>query len=104
VVALEKTAELFSSLAGESAGFDAVSLPIGTIWGPLGLPDSPFPTGQMVRYSEVVDAINAAVPGAKITLPEGRNPDRPHNYLDTTRLREDTGFQPEYDVERAVPD
>ncbi|WP_433557296.1 hypothetical protein ACQPWY_36570 [Pseudonocardia xinjiangensis] len=24
--------------------------------------------------------------------------------LDTTRLRADTGFQPEYDVERAVPD
>jgi UDP-glucose 4-epimerase len=163
IFALKKTAELFSSLAGESAGFDAVSLRIGTIWGPLGLPDSPFfalprllsaavwgedpdlspprpaayaddasdlcyvkdcgraiavlmvaerlnhriyniSTGRLVRYSEVVDAINAAVPGAKITLPEGRNPDRPHNYLDTTRLREDTGFQPEYDVERAVPD
>jgi UDP-glucose 4-epimerase len=25
-------------------------------------------------------------------------------FLDTTRLREDTGFRPEYDVERAVPD
>jgi UDP-glucose 4-epimerase len=51
-----------------------------------------------VRYSEVVDAINAAVAGGKIMLPEGRNPDRRHNYLDTTRLREDTGFQ------RTVPD
>jgi UDP-glucose 4-epimerase len=28
----------------------------------------------------------------------------PDNYLDTTRLRQDTGFRPEYDVERAVPD
>jgi UDP-glucose 4-epimerase len=28
----------------------------------------------------------------------------PDNYLDTTRLRADTGFAPEYDVERAVPD
>ena len=58
-----------------------------------------------MRYSEVVAAINAAVPGANIALPEGRNPSRPpDNYLDTTRLRADTGFRPEYDVERAVPD
>jgi UDP-glucose 4-epimerase len=161
---LKKTAELFAMLTGDSAGFDAVSLRIGTIWGPLGLPDSPFfalprllsaavwgedpdlspprppayaedgadlcyvkdcgraiallmlaerlnhgtynvSTGRLVRNSEVVAAINAVVPGANITLPEGRNPDRPpDNYLDTTRLREDTGFRPEYDVERAVPD
>ena len=61
--------------------------------------------GRLVRYGEVVAAINALVPGADITLPEGRNPDRPpDNYLDTTRLRADTGFRPEYDVERAVPD
>jgi UDP-glucose 4-epimerase len=160
----KKTAELFATLAGDSAGFETVSLRIGTIWGPLGLPDSPFfalprllsaavrgeepdltpprppayaedagdlcyvkdcgraiallmlaerlnhrtynvSTGRLVRYSEVVAAINAVVPGANITLPEGRNPDRPpDNYLDTTRLRTDTGFRPEYDVERAVPD
>jgi UDP-glucose 4-epimerase len=162
--AFKKTAELFTALAGDSAGFETVSLRIGTIWGPLGLPDSPFfalprllsaavrgedpdltpprppayaddatdlcyvkdcgraiamlmlterlnhrvynvSTGRLVRYGEVVDAINAAVPGADITLPEGRNPDQPSaNYLDITRLQEDTGFQPEYDVDRAVPD
>ncbi|MDT7552396.1 MAG: UDP-glucose 4-epimerase, partial [Pseudonocardiales bacterium] len=62
-------------------------------------------SGRLVRYSEVVEAINTAVPGADISLPEGRNPDRPpDNYLDTTRLRTDTGFRPQYDVERAVPD
>jgi UDP-glucose 4-epimerase len=162
--AFKKTAELFTTLTGDSAGFETVNLRIGTIWGPLGLPDSPFfplprllsaavwgedpdltpprppayaedatdlcyvkdcgraiallmlterlnhrtynvSSGRLVRFGEVVDAINAAVPGAKITLPEGRNPDRPpDNYLDTTLLREDTGFRPEYDVERAVPD
>src|ERR671916_2279144 len=160
----KKSAELFVALAADHAGFDAVSLRIGTIWGPLGLPDSPFfalprllsaavwgedpdltpprppayaddgtdlcyvkdcgraiallmvterlnhriynvSSGRLVRYGEVVSAINATVPGANLTLPEGRNPDRPaDNYLDTARLREDTGFQPEYDVERAVPD
>lgn len=160
----KRTAELFATLTGDSAGFDTVSLRIGTIWGPLGLPDSPFfalprllsaavwgedpdltlprppayaedggdlcyvkdcgraiallmlaehlnhdtynvSTGRLVRNHEVVSAINWVVPGANVTLPEGRNPDRPpDNYLDTTRLRADTGFCPEYDVERAVPD
>ena len=160
----KKTAELFATLTGASAGFDPVSLRIGTIWGPLGLPDSPFfalprllsaavwgedpdltpprplayaedatdlcyvkdcgraiallmladtlphrtynvSSGRLVRYGEVVAAINAAVPGAHISLPEGRNPDRPPDtYLDTTRLRTDTGFRPGYDGERAVPD
>ena len=62
-------------------------------------------SGRLVPYSEVVAAINAAVAGANITLPEGRNPDRPpDNHMDITRLREDTGFRPEYDVERAVAD
>ena len=160
----KKTAELFAALTGERAGFQTVSLRIGTIWGPLGLPDSPFfalprllsaavwgedpdltpprppayaqdggdlcyvkdcgraiallmlaerlnhgtynvSTGRLVRTSEVVAAINAVVPGANVTVPEGRNPDRPpDNYLDTTRLQADTGFRAEYDVERAVPD
>jgi UDP-glucose 4-epimerase len=160
----KKTAELFASLAGAHAGFDPVSLRIGTIWGPLGVPDNPFTplprlvsaavlgedpdltaprppayaedgtdlcyvkdcgraiallmlaerlkhtvynvsSGRLVRYGEVVAAINAAVPGADITLPEGRNPDRPPDtYLDITRLQQDTGYEPEYDVERAVPD
>lgn len=162
--AFKKTAELFAALVGDSAGFDAVSLRIGTIWGPLGMPDNPFfalprllsaavrgedpdltpprpsayaedatdlcyvkdcgraiallmlaerldhriynvSSGRLVSYREVVDAINAAVPGANLTLPAGRSPDRPHaNHLDITRLQTDTGFRPEYDVESAVPD
>jgi UDP-glucose 4-epimerase len=160
----KKTAELFAALAADSAGFAALILRIGTIWGPLGLPDNPFlalprllsaavrgedpdlvpprpaayaedatdlcyvkdcgraialllcaerlnhrtynvSSGRLVPYREVVAAINAAVPGADITLPAGRNPDRPaDNHLDTTRLQEDTGFRPEYDVDRAVAD
>jgi UDP-glucose 4-epimerase len=60
-------------------------------------------SGRLVRYSEVVAAINATVPGANIVLPQGRNPDRPtDDYLDICRLREDTGFRPDYDVEHAV--
>ena len=162
--AFKKAAELFVALIADGAGFDGVSLRIGTVWGPLGLPDSPFfalprllsaavrgedpdltpprppayardatdlcyvkdcgraiallmlaerlnhriynvSSGRLVGYDEVVAAINAAVPGANITLPGGRDPDRPpDNHLDITRLRADTGFQPRYDVERAVAD
>jgi UDP-glucose 4-epimerase len=40
--AFKKTAELFATLTGDGAAFDAVCLRIGTIWGPLGPPDSPF--------------------------------------------------------------
>jgi nucleoside-diphosphate-sugar epimerase len=62
-------------------------------------------SGRLVRYTEVVAAINAAVPGASIVLPPGRNPGRPtDSYLDISRLREDTCFRPAYDVGRAVPD
>ena len=38
----KKTAELFATLVGASAGFATVSLWIGTIWGTLGVPDIPF--------------------------------------------------------------
>ncbi|WP_433037919.1 NAD-dependent epimerase/dehydratase family protein [Actinomycetospora sp. CA-053990] len=160
----KKAAELFSSLAAAHAGFDVVNLRIGTIWGPLGLPDSPFfalprllsaavrgedpdltpprppahaddatdlcyvkdcgravallmladrlehsvynvSSGRLVRYDEVVAAINTAVPGADLALPAGHSTGRPpEGHLDITRLQRDTGFVPEYDVERAVPD
>ncbi|SOC82891.1 UDP-glucose 4-epimerase [Ensifer adhaerens] len=162
--AFKKTAELLTTLVGHNAGFEVVNLRIGTIWGPLGLPDNPFfalprllsaavrgqdpdltpprPTafaddatdlcyvkdcgravamlmmaerlnhstynissGRLVRYAEVVDAINAAIPDANLALPAGRSPDRgPDNYLDIARLRNDTGFEPNFDVENAVPD
>ena len=164
ILVFKKTAELWAALAGDHAGFETVSLRIGTIFGPLNEPDNPFTPlprlisatvwgedadltpprppayaddaadllyvkdcgraiallmvaerlnhriynvsgGGLVRFGEVVDAINAAVPGANLTLPSGRDPDRPpDNYQDLTRLRTDTGFLPEYDVERAVPD
>jgi UDP-glucose 4-epimerase len=136
----KKSAELFATLTGTTTGFDVVSLRIGTIWGPLGLPDSPFfalprllsasvrgedpdltpprppayagdatdlcyvkdcgraiallmlagrldhsiynvSSGRLVRYDEVVAAINAVVPGADITLPQGRSPGRPPGQL-----------------------
>ena len=77
------------------------------LWAPRGLNHRIYnvSSGRLEQYGEVVAAINAVVPGADITLPDGRNPDRPpDNYLDITRLRSDTGFRPDYDVERSVRD
>lgn len=162
--AFKKTAELLATLVGDNAGFRVVNLRIGTIWGPLGLPDNPFfalprllsaavrgedpdlspprPTafaadatdlcyvkdcgraiallmvadrlnhstynissGRLVKYSEVVDAINAAIPDANLELPAGRSPGRgPDNCLDIARLQNDTGFEPIFDVDNAVSD
>lgn len=157
----KKTAELFAALVGDSAGFDVISLRIGTVWGPLGLPDNPFlalpgllraavrgehpearprvhtddttdlcfvkdcgraiallvladrlghrtynvSSGRPARFGDVADAINALLPGAGINLPSGRTPGRPPGgHLDITRLQADTGFRPDYDVERSVAD
>lgn len=160
----KKAAELFSAVVAAHAGFDLVNLRIGTVWGPLGLPDSPFfalprllsaavrgedpdlspprppahgedvtdlcyvadcgraiallmlterlehgtynvSSGAPVRYGDVVDAINAAVPGAQLRLPAGHSTGRsPEGHLDVARLQRDTGFVPQYDVQRSVAD
>lgn len=160
----KKTAELFSALAADRFGFDAISLRIGSIWGPLGPTDNPFlllphllsaavrgtdPTlappaplphaddatdlcyvkdcaraiallmttvrlhhrvynisgGQRVRFGDAVDAINAGVPGAALTLATGRSAQRPpESFLDISRLQADTGFAPFFDLPRSVAD
>ena len=42
------------------------------------------------------------MPDAQVDLPTGG--DAPHLVLDISRLQEDTGYQAEYDTERAVGD
>ncbi|MER6943782.1 NAD(P)-dependent oxidoreductase [Nonomuraea sp. NPDC000554] len=61
-------------------------------------------SGRLTTNAEVVAAIRKLVPDARVDLPEGRDSAAPGIWLDTTRLREDTGFEPEYDTERAVAD
>jgi UDP-glucose 4-epimerase len=50
----------------------------------------------------VIAAIREAVPEAALDLPAGAG--RPGAALDITRLRRDTGFEPEYDTVRAAAD
>ncbi|MEV4074108.1 NAD-dependent epimerase/dehydratase family protein [Nonomuraea fuscirosea] len=61
-------------------------------------------SGRLTTNGEVAAAIRKLVPGAGVDLPEGRDPAAGRTWLDTTRLRADTGFEPEYDTERGVAD
>lgn len=63
-------------------------------------------SGRATSNGELVAAIKRVVPEAQIELPEGRDPNGPGRdlYLDITRLRQDTGYQPAYDTGRAVAD
>jgi UDP-glucose 4-epimerase len=62
--------------------------------------------GRPTTNGDVVAALGKAVPAARIDLLAGRDPNGPVEpfYLDNTRLRKDTGFEPAYDTERGVAD
>jgi UDP-glucose 4-epimerase len=66
----KKAAELFAAMTAQQLDLDVVTLRIGTIWGPLGDPDSPF--------FPVPRLINAAARGEQPDL----NPPRPVGYAD----------------------
>ena len=61
-------------------------------------------SGRATSNAEVVAVIRRVVPGAEPPLEPGRSPHGAEAYLDTTRLRADVGFEPEYDLDRAVAD
>ena len=63
-------------------------------------------SGHATTNGEIAAVINGLIPDAKLGLQPGPNPNSPTGdaYLDTARLREDTGFEPEYDLEAAVAD
>lgn len=56
-------------------------------------------SGRVTRNQEFVTAIKSIIPDAQIDLPEGFYQD---TYLDITRLRQATGYEPAYDVERGI--
>ncbi|MBR7833415.1 NAD(P)-dependent oxidoreductase [Actinospica durhamensis] len=62
--------------------------------------------GRMTTYGEVADALTAAVPGHIAPLQSGGDPDPrfPAMWLDISRLRRDTGYEPSFDTTRAVVD
>jgi len=158
IVAFKKAAEPLVTHALAGSGVQPIVLRIGTIWGPLVDPESPFfhippyisavlrgeappplhaqdggdrcyapdagraiallmrtetlrhdtynvSSGRPATNAEFARAIEAAVPGTKLDLLPGRAAGPGEDpYLDISRLTADTGFEPEFDVERAVAD
>jgi UDP-glucose 4-epimerase len=62
--------------------------------------------GRAASNRELAVAIRRVIPGARFALPEGFDPRGPGRLfeLDIARIRADTGFVPEYDVEKGVAD
>lgn len=63
-------------------------------------------TGRATRYGDLAAAIKSTIPHAGFDLPAGYDPQGPGKVfeLDITRIREDTGFEPQYDLQQAVAD
>ncbi len=63
-------------------------------------------SGQVLTNRDVAAAVKRLVPDARIELPEGRNPAGSGQgiCLDISRLRQDTGYEPAYDLQTAVAD
>ena len=56
-----------------------------------------------MMYGEFVEAVKTVVPDAQISLQPGRSPRyRPNAYLDMTRIKEEVGYRPQYDIKRGV--
>ncbi len=58
--------------------------------------------GRMTTNAEVIAAIKSVVPDFELELEPGSSV--PPSYLDITRLHQDTGYLPEWDLERSVAD
>ncbi|MEU8870606.1 NAD(P)-dependent oxidoreductase [Streptomyces javensis] len=57
-------------------------------------------SGRATSNAEIITAIKKVVPDTRVDLPTGGT--APARHLDITRAREDTGYAPAYDTERAV--
>jgi UDP-glucose 4-epimerase len=63
-------------------------------------------SGTVLTNRDVAAALSRLVPDLQIRLPDSVRPAGPGSRicLDTSRLREDTGYRPAYDTDRAVAD
>jgi len=61
-------------------------------------------SGRPTSPAQVRDALSRIIPGAALDLAPGRAPGGPGHdtWLDITRLRHDTGYQPAYDLDRGL--
>jgi UDP-glucose 4-epimerase len=59
-------------------------------------------SGQVTTNAQIIDAIHQVEPHTVLDLMDGSA--RAANPLDITRLRDDTGFEPEWDTQRSAAD
>ncbi|RZS43806.1 nucleoside-diphosphate-sugar epimerase [Herbihabitans rhizosphaerae] len=158
IIAYKKAVEPLTTHGLRGSGVQPVVLRIGTVWGPLMDPESPFnpippyisavlrgeqpkplyaddggdccyapdagraiallTTAETLRHNtynvsrgrsftnrELVDALQTITPGLRLDLLPGRqNGPGEDPYLDITRLTQDTGFEPAFDIAAAVAD
>lgn len=62
--------------------------------------------GRLTRVGEVIEAIRKHFPNADLPAREGAAPlpGKPKGYMDITRIKQGTGFAPEYETEASVAD
>ncbi len=63
-------------------------------------------SGRPTANHDIVDAIRKVIPGFEAELPAGHMPGLPEAlwYFDISRLRQDTGFVPQYSLEAGIAD
>jgi len=61
-------------------------------------------TGKTTSNREMAESVKKAVPGFNVTLPPGKFPFPALPMMDVKRLREDTGFIPNFTLQSAVND
>ena len=62
--------------------------------------------GRATSNREIAAAIRNVLPGARVDLLPGHDPDSQaqDTYLDITRIHQDTGYQPAYGLTRGIAD
>ena len=62
-------------------------------------------SGRATSNAEILAAVRKAKPGFDAHLSEGRSPRyKPNNYGDNTRIQNELGYRPQYDLEKAIAD
>ena len=62
-------------------------------------------SGRATQNADLAKAVNKAVPGASINLPEGSSGrNGPDSYCDLSQTTAEAGYKPEYDVDKGVAD
>jgi UDP-glucose 4-epimerase len=62
-------------------------------------------SGRATSNGELLAAVKQAVPGCPLELQAGRSPRwRQDAYMDLTRIKADTGYEPRYTAETGVRD